>query len=282
MKEIEAPYGLTWKASEAAVEAQGVHFYDYQDEDDVEGTYCCYTKNPPKPVSYADHYILSFHPRRGLKHVTMWGKDITNDINGAKGKALYAEVKAMLIDKYGDPSNDKESITDEYNNFYECLDRSGPVPWRSLWNSNSGNGVLLSLGGLGVGVGYLMVSHSAANPHEAAKPNQQRPSNPPRTAKKFGTHAQTKAFIVAGKSVQEIAAQRGLTIGTIIDHIEKIYADYPNLDLSRYRPDEKTITAVRDAVAKCQQTATEDDLDRHGSLKLTPSDGNNFDFSTLS
>jgi ATP-dependent DNA helicase PIF1 len=53
--------------------------------------------------------------------------------------------------------------------------------------------------------------------------------------KKLDTVEQTKAMIIEGKTIEEIAKARELTEGTIIDHVEKIHEKNPEISLFHIR-----------------------------------------------
>lgn len=78
------------------------------------------------------------------------------------------------------------------------------------------------------------------------------------------------ALIEAGHDLDEIAAQRQLTKSTVISHIERLHNANPNLDISRFKPRPDMLQAVCAAVAACREKAGEEELDRHGRVKLTP------------
>jgi len=44
----------------------------------------------------------------------------------------------------------------------------------------------------------------------------------------------------------------------------------PNLDISRFKPRPDMLQAVCAAIATCREKAGEEELDRHGRVKLTP------------
>lgn len=50
-------------------------------------------------------------------------------------------------------------------------------------------------------------------------------------AAKLDTYEQTKALVLKGKSIAEIAKERELTEGTVIDHLEKLKVKDPNIDI---------------------------------------------------
>jgi ATP-dependent exoDNAse (exonuclease V) alpha subunit len=51
------------------------------------------------------------------------------------------------------------------------------------------------------------------------------------------TIAITKEYVLKGMSIDEIAEERGLTAGTIIGHLVKVKASYPEVDISAYKPE---------------------------------------------
>ena len=65
--------------------------------------------------------------------------------------------------------------------------------------------------------------------------------------KKKSTYLVTKQLIDKGYSLKEIAKERELTIGTISTHLIRISDLYPTTDISRFKPDKKIITKVRNA-----------------------------------
>lgn len=91
----------------------------------------------------------------------------------------------------------------------------------------------------------------SGSPPAPAKSNR-RPSRSGRRGES-DTVQQTRALIVAGHSLAEIAEKRSLKVGTIISHLGKIRANSPDLDISRFKPDEKTPDAVRAAIVGCRE-----------------------------
>ena len=65
--------------------------------------------------------------------------------------------------------------------------------------------------------------------------------------KKKSTYLMTKQLIDEGLSLKIIAKERELNTGTIITHLLKISEQYPTTDLSRFKPDKKTLSKVRKA-----------------------------------
>ncbi len=87
-------------------------------------------------------------------------------------------------------------------------------------------------------------------------------------ASKVSTYDQTKVLIKAGKNLAEIATARELGEGTIVNHLEKLLKDNPDLDCTSLRPNEDLIKAVGDAIKTLKKTAIEEDYEKGESLKL--------------
>ncbi len=68
--------------------------------------------------------------------------------------------------------------------------------------------------------------------------------------RKKSTYLVTKQLIDQGHSLEEIAIERDLTIGTLCTHLIKIASLYPQTDLSRFKPDRSTMAKVRNARKK--------------------------------
>lgn len=71
---------------------------------------------------------------------------------------------------------------------------------------------------------------------------------------RVSTYEKTLALIAEKLSLAEIAVKRGMTLGTIISHLEKLKAKNSKLDLSAYKPKEKDFKIMRDAFKKSGET----------------------------
>src|SRR3989344_5936274 len=67
---------------------------------------------------------------------------------------------------------------------------------------------------------------------------------------KKSTYEKTFALIAEKMSLAEIAGKRGMTLGTIISHLEKLKAKDSSLDLSAYKPKEKDLKIIGEAFKK--------------------------------
>lgn len=59
------------------------------------------------------------------------------------------------------------------------------------------------------------------------------------------THAETKSLIEQGLSLDEVANQRGVTIGTIISHIEKLLEAGEEINLEHIKPSEERFITIK-------------------------------------
>ena len=64
---------------------------------------------------------------------------------------------------------------------------------------------------------------------------------------KKSTYLITKQLIDKGNSLEDIVIERGLTLGTVSTHLIKIRELYPKTDLSRFKPDSKTLNKGKNA-----------------------------------
>lgn len=82
---------------------------------------------------------------------------------------------------------------------------------------------------------------------------------------KKSTHQITKELVEKGLTLKELVAERGFTKGTIIGHLSKLKTDHPDLDIDRYRPDEKNLELIKTAYFKMLKNKKKDD-----PITLTP------------
>ncbi|MEK7142259.1 MAG: helix-turn-helix domain-containing protein, partial [Patescibacteria group bacterium] len=71
---------------------------------------------------------------------------------------------------------------------------------------------------------------------------------------KTSTYEKTLALVSEKLSLAGIAKKRGMTLGTIISHLEKLKAKDPSLDLNAYKPKEKDLKIISDAFKKSKET----------------------------
>ena len=71
---------------------------------------------------------------------------------------------------------------------------------------------------------------------------------------RVSTYEKTLALVAEGLSLVEIAGKRGMALGTIISHLEKMKAKNHKLNLSSYKPKEKDLKIMSDAFKKSGET----------------------------
>ena len=158
--ELEAPLGLQWGQTQKQVKAKGVTLYNC--EKVQAGFTHCFAKNLPKPLSFADAYLLGFHPK--LQYVLVGGKDIVDDPYGIKGKKQFADLKQRLIAKYGKPDFSFEKVGaklyDDSDEFYQCLSYTGCGGWYVSWKIGDAS-VVIEMQGASRGKGWIKLSYES-------------------------------------------------------------------------------------------------------------------------
>ena len=86
--------------------------------------------------------------------------------------------------------------------------------------------------------------------------------------KKRNTIEITKKLLLAGKTVAEIATQRGLAQETIHNHIQKIVELLPDFDIDYLKPKKKIIQSVAKAIEKIKKKNNPDDFLEDGKMRL--------------
>jgi len=106
------------------------------------------------------------------------------------------------------------------------------------------------------------------NDPEVIEANQSREKKYYEKPKKESTLAKTAQLIAKGKSLAQIAFERDLSQGTIVGHVEKLLKENSDLDLSEFRPDERTIKKVQKVVDKIKLQREEEHFDKDGNVKI--------------
>ena len=84
------------------------------------------------------------------------------------------------------------------------------------------------------------------------------------------THIQTKEMIESVQSIEELAAKRGMSKGTIIKHLSILKEQDPDINLDKFFPDNKTLQRVKEALAQIKARANSDDFSEDGKPRLKP------------
>lgn len=84
------------------------------------------------------------------------------------------------------------------------------------------------------------------------------------------THLQTKELIATSSSIEELAKSRGVSKGTIINHLRILKEQDSELNLDKFMPDEETLSLVLNAVQKIKERDNKDDFSEDGQIRLKP------------
>lgn len=84
------------------------------------------------------------------------------------------------------------------------------------------------------------------------------------------THIQTKELIETSNSILELATNRGMSKGTIINHLRVLKEQDSDINLDKFMPDATTLTLVKDALEKIIARANKDDFSEDGKPRLKP------------
>lgn len=84
------------------------------------------------------------------------------------------------------------------------------------------------------------------------------------------THLQTKELLENSHSLNELAEKRGVSKGTILNHLKILKEQEPELNLEKFRPETEIVTLVKEAVAKIEARKSQDDFSENGEIRLKP------------
>jgi ATP-dependent DNA helicase PIF1 len=84
------------------------------------------------------------------------------------------------------------------------------------------------------------------------------------------THIQTKELIETSSTILELATNRGMSKGTIINHLRILKEENPDINIDKFLPDENTIALVKDALVKIKARNNKDDFSEDGKPRLKP------------
>jgi len=84
------------------------------------------------------------------------------------------------------------------------------------------------------------------------------------------THLQTKELIESSSSLEELAKSRGMSKGTIINHLRILKEQDPEINFDKFMPNKETIILVQEAVVKIKERNNKDDFSEDGQIRLKP------------
>jgi len=85
---------------------------------------------------------------------------------------------------------------------------------------------------------------------------------------KQSTYTITKDYILKGLTIEEIAFERGISEGTVMGHFEKVKTLYPEVDLSKYKPEPGLFRKVQIAHKQILAANDPEKVREDGSVSL--------------
>jgi len=101
---------------------------------------------------------------------------------------------------------------------------------------------------------FLRKVGGTADEKEIAKNTAKNKDKKEAFKEKTSTYEKTLAFVSEKLPITEIAKKRGMTLGTIISHLEKLKEKNPSLNLNAYKPEEKDLKIIGEAFKKSKET----------------------------
>ncbi len=84
------------------------------------------------------------------------------------------------------------------------------------------------------------------------------------------THIKTKKLIPSSDTVVQLAVNRGLGKGTIVQHLAKIKSEEPEIDIEKYKPKGELFLTVEQEVLKLKKENLKENFLENGLLRLKP------------
>ena len=84
------------------------------------------------------------------------------------------------------------------------------------------------------------------------------------------THMQTKELIESSSSLDNLAKNRGMSKGTIINHLRTLKEEDKELNIEKFLPDASIVKSIQDALVKIKERNNKDDFSEDGNPRLKP------------
>ncbi|MDF1875672.1 AAA family ATPase [Sulfurimonas sp. SAG-AH-194-I05] len=84
------------------------------------------------------------------------------------------------------------------------------------------------------------------------------------------THLQTKELLERSNSIDDLALKRGMSKGTIINHLRILKEQDTELNLDKFMPHAETVELVKEALEKIKNKNNPDDFSENGQPRLKP------------
>jgi ATP-dependent exoDNAse (exonuclease V) alpha subunit len=83
-------------------------------------------------------------------------------------------------------------------------------------------------------------------------------------------HLKTKALLKSCDSIKQIAQSRGVTEGTIINHLSTLKKEDSKIDLSKFKPKGRVVNSIKKMISKLKKEQKEENFSEDGKLRLKP------------
>ena len=90
----------------------------------------------------------------------------------------------------------------------------------------------------------------------------------PKLEAKIATHLKTKDLIPTSNTLEELAKNRELSLGTIINHLQILLKDEPSLDINKYKPINNNVELINKAVETIKLENNKENFSENGELRL--------------
>ncbi|HIP19630.1 MAG TPA: helicase [Sulfurimonas sp.] len=84
------------------------------------------------------------------------------------------------------------------------------------------------------------------------------------------THVQTKELIESSTSLDDLAKNRGISKGTIINHLRTLKEENKDLNIEKFLPDTIIVSRIQEALIHIKEKNNTDDFSENGQIKLKP------------
>lgn len=161
---VEAPFGLKWGMHLNDLDGLGVKINSTSKSGNLT---IVNAKTMAQAFPDTATVNMLFDNQAGLVKVRWISAAVSDDLDGTKGRVKYGEMKKLVIQNRGNPSDETmvvgARLFDQEDEFYQCLSYDGCGVWSSLWEQKPSGGVLLSIEGEGPGKGFVQVDYESAD-----------------------------------------------------------------------------------------------------------------------
>jgi hypothetical protein len=154
---IQPSFGITWEDTKEDVISE--HPGATERRQGVFDLITISGEASPDLPSNTDSLTYVFHDDFGLVKVNWASDDITNDLFGTAGIALFEQLRESLSKRLGEATMitfTGQVLWNERDEFYQCLNHAGCGAHAAFWSTESESGAMLELKGLSRGTGYIL------------------------------------------------------------------------------------------------------------------------------